>query len=520
VTEISRQRSVKSMWLTLAAMTLANSMILVDQTAVPLATPEIVDGLGGNLTSAPWILTANILPLAAFMVLGGRLGDLVGLRRVFLIGAAVFVLSTALTGAAQTMAWLITMRVIQGGGAALMMPTAVAITSAVWPSERRGYALGILAGASAFFAAIGPVLGGLLTSVSWRLVFLVNVPLAVITIVITVWAVPALSTSGPRRRIDWAGAGLFAAAMVGLIYGLSQGQPQGWTAPQTLAPLIASAVFVALFVRVELSTRQPLIDFALFRRRSFLAANISQLLAGAVELGLGFLLPYYLLLVIGVGPTLAGIALIPGTLPIIAAGPLAGRLYDRRGGRIPLVAGFVVLAASGLALAWGAGFATVAAIIPGLILQGIGLGVVLTVNDPVGMNAVGESDRGEAAGLINTTEQMGGAIGIAVLSAIELGVYFPNLYQRLADRGITPTPGQVAEVHQFIVQAEEQGLRNVDQPGSVQATLHDLIAAHILAFQVTFVAAAAIALLGAATCLLLIRDQTPATTQGRGKVAT
>ena len=127
--------------------------------------------------------------------------------------------------------------------------------------------------------------------------------------------------------------------------------------------------------------------------------------------------------------------------------------------------------------------------IPGLFLQGIGLGVVLTVNDPVGMNAVDESDRGEAAGLINTTEQMGGAIGIAVLSAIELGVYFPDLYRRLGARGITPTQDQVAEVHQFIVQAEQLGLRHVGQSDTVKATLHDLVAAHVLAFQVTFVAA-------------------------------
>ena len=148
--------ATRSMWLALVGMTLSNSMILVDQTAVPLATPEVVQDLGGSLASAPWILTANILPLAAFMVLGGRLGDLLGLRRVFLVGAVVFTVATALAGAAPSMPWMITMRVTQGVGAALMMPTAIAITSAVWPAERRGYALGILAGASAFFAALGP----------------------------------------------------------------------------------------------------------------------------------------------------------------------------------------------------------------------------------------------------------------------------------------------------------------------------------------------------------------------------
>ena len=140
-------------------MTLANSMILVDQTAVPLATPDVVEGLNADLDLGQWLLTANILPLAAFMVLGGRLGDLLGMRRVFLAGAVIFLVSTALAGAAQDIVWMIAVRATQGIGAALMMPTAMALVSAVFPDERRGSALGILAGASAFFAALGPVLG-------------------------------------------------------------------------------------------------------------------------------------------------------------------------------------------------------------------------------------------------------------------------------------------------------------------------------------------------------------------------
>ncbi len=150
--------------------------------------------LGGNIADGQWIPTANILPLAAFMVLGGRLGDLFGLRRVFLCGAVAFAISTALASAAQDMVWVIGMRAVQGTSAALMLPTAVAITSAVWPKERRGYALGILAGGSAFFAALGPVLGGVLTAISWRLVFLINVSLALAAI--------ALTLAGNRRAIQ------------------------------------------------------------------------------------------------------------------------------------------------------------------------------------------------------------------------------------------------------------------------------------------------------------------------------
>ncbi len=229
--QVDEEATPPDLRLTLVAMTLASSMILVDQTAVPLASPDVVQGLGGSLADGPWILTANILPLAAFMVLGGRLGDLIGLRRVLLCGAVMFAVATALASAAQSMAWIISMRAVQGTAAALMMPTAVAITSAVWPQERRGYALGVLAGGSALFAALGPVLGGVLTAASWRLVFLINVPLALAVIVLTLRATPDLAPdAGARRTIDWAGTGLFAVATVALITVSRAGSPTAGTA--------------------------------------------------------------------------------------------------------------------------------------------------------------------------------------------------------------------------------------------------------------------------------------------------
>jgi EmrB/QacA subfamily drug resistance transporter len=496
------------MWLTLVAMTLASSMILVDQTAVPLASPDVVQGLGGNIADGQWVLTANILPLAAFMVLGGRVGDLFGLRRVFLCGAVLFAVSTALASAAQSIVWIISMRAVQGTSAALMMPTAVAITSAVWPKERRGYALGILAGGSAFFAALGPVLGGVLTAISWRLVFLVNVPLALAAIALTVAGTPRLPADAQQRhRVDWTGTGVFAVAIVALIYGLTRGQPDGWTSPKTLGPLAVCVVAFAVFGRVERRAADPLIDFRLFRHLNFLASTLSQVLAGALELGLGYLLPFYLLLVVGVGPVTAGIALIPGTIPIILAGPMAGRVFDRRGGRLPLVGGFVVLALSGLALGLGATGGTAVALIPGLLLQGIGLGVVLTVNDPVGMNAVSEADSGQAAGIINTAEQLGGAVGIAGLGALQLTYYFHVFYARLASRGIQPTPAQVKTVKDFIAAAETKGLHNVAQNPTVRTVFHLLVQSHAHSFQVAFYASSGLALAGALACAVLVRQQ-------------
>jgi EmrB/QacA subfamily drug resistance transporter len=495
----------RSLWLTLVAMTLASSMILVDQTAVPLATPEVVRAFSAPLDVAQWLLTANILPLAALMVFGGRLGDLLGLRRVFLAGALIFLCSTALAGAAQDIDWMIAVRATQGIGAALMMPTAMAIVSAVFPAERRGSALGILAGASAFFAALGPVLGGVLTGIDWRLVFLVNVPLAAAAIGLALWATPALAPSGARRSVDYAGASSFGIGIAALVFGLSQGEPQGWGSPGTLIPLAVGLVALALFVWIENRVAEPLLEFRLFRHLNFLAANISQVLAGMIELGLGFLLPFYLLLVIGVDPTVAGIALIPGTIPIILVGPLAGRAFDRFGGRIPLAAGFVVLALSGIALSVGAADATVGALIPGLLLQGVGLGIVLTVNDPTGLTAVPDEDSGQAAGMINTAEQLGGALGIATLTAVELGYYYHLLHDKLAARGISPTRTQVGRVRDFILEAEQRGFSHVPESHLVQSVRGDLITGHIDAFQVTFYSTAGIALLGALACYILVR---------------
>ena len=497
---------------TLAAMTLSASMILVDQTAVPIATPEAVEDLNAAISDGQWILTANIVPLAAFLVLGGRLGDIHGLKRIFLLGAAVFAVATAVAGFSQSLPMMLAARFAQGCGASLMMPTSVAIVSATFPVERRGTALGILAGGSAFFAALGPVLGGLLTSIDWRLVFLINVPLALGAIALTLRHSPALGAQTDDRRVDVAGALTFAGAIGSLIFGLSQGQAVGWGQIEVVVSLGAFVALLAAFVLVELRVSNPMIEFRLFRHANYLAANISQVLAGVVELGLGFIMPFFMLLVIGVNPAIAGIALIPSTLPIILAGPLAGRMFDKIGGRLPLTLGFLILAASGIALAVAAGQQSILALVPGLILQGIGLGIVLTVNDPTGLTAVPDSAQGQAAGVINTTEQLGGAIGIAALLAVEIGYYKTKLFERLAERGINPSQEQIAEAKGFILRAERDGLRQAyarygENNRVVRSSFEDVLDAHIQGFQLAFYVSSGVALIGAAIMFTLVRKQ-------------
>ena len=503
------------MKITLAAMTLASSMILVDQTAVPLAAPHAILGLHAEISQSQWLMTANILPLAALMVFGGRLGDLFGMRRIFLIGAVIFGLATTAMGASQDIAMAIAARALQGCGAALMMPTALSIVSAVYPDEEKGAALGILAGASAFFAALGPVLGGALTAIDWRLVFLINVPLAIITIVLTLRATPEIEPDpDASRELDLPGVVTFALIVGGLIFGLSQGPQEGWGEAETLVPIAIGLALIPVFLLIERRSKNPMINFKLFRHQNFLASNVSQLLAGMIELGLGFLTPFFLLLVVGVSPAAAGVALIPATIPVILAGPLAGKAFDRFGGRWPLVGGFVVLAISGIVLAVSVSSESAVALIPGLLLQGLGLGIVLTVNDPTGLTAVPDKDSGEAAGMINTSEQLGGALGIAILEAIELGDQLRQADRTFAEHGIHPTPQQTEVGAQPDPRSRAEGLTHLPAHRDPRVIKPYVIASHVTAFEVTFYASAGIAVLGAFFSLILVRKRDRVKTAG------
>jgi EmrB/QacA subfamily drug resistance transporter len=492
---------------TLIAMTLANSMILVDQTAVPLAIPHVVGGLHASDDLAQWVLTANVLPLAAFMVLGGRMGDIRGLRKVFLAGALVFIVSSTLAGLAQGIEWLIVVRATQGIGAALMMPTTIAIVSAVFPDAGRGRALGIMAGASAFFAALGPVLGGLLTQfIDWRAVFFINVPLAAITILLTLRSTPELPPKpGVDRRLDWPGVVVFAVAASALVLGLSEGQAWGWGDTRTVLPLVVGVAGLIAFAPLELRRSVALIKLGLFRHLNFAAANASQTLAGMIELGMGFILPLYLLLVLGLDPALAGIALIPATVPIIVVAPLAGRVFDRRGGRVPLVVGFAILAASSVELALVVPDRHFLELVPGLVLQGIGLGTILTVNDPTGINPIPEQDRGQASGVIDTTEQFGGALGIALLYAVLIGTYVHNRTDIFASHRLPTGGATVDQLRAFIIHAEQTGLNPSKAPQAIVPLLSDARQAFLDAFQTTMVVSAVIAALGALVCAVLVR---------------
>jgi EmrB/QacA subfamily drug resistance transporter len=492
----------------LIAMTLANAMILVDQTAVPLAIPAIIKQYGVAAQSAQWVLNASLLVLSGFLVLGGRLGDLLGRRRIFILGAVLFTSASAIGGLAPTFVILLLARAAQGLGGALMLPATVAIIGASFGPATRGKALGTMGGAAAVAGALGPTIGGVLTSaVSWRLVLLVNVPIAAACVVATLAAVPKDPARHGNVHVDLLGTLLLFLAIAGLVFGLTSTQGASFLSFEVGGSVLVAVVSALAFVVWERRAKEPLMNLSLLRRTpNYLGATISQGLAGMAEMGLGLLLPLLLILNLGMSPALAGLALIPTTIPMVILAPVAGRWYDRSGGRPPIVVGFLILAVSGLALAAGVSDGYLA-LLPGLLLFGTGLALVLTVNDPVSIDSVAESEDGQASGVSATAEQAGGAIGIAALYALFHATYVSRLHY-LIDTGPLKnlSDKQYEALRSALVAAEQTGL-HPKQFGD-QALVHYLLPALRASERgqaFAFVAVAVIALLGAALGARLVR---------------
>jgi EmrB/QacA subfamily drug resistance transporter len=501
----------------LAAMTLANAMILVDQTAVPLALPDIMESFRVGAADVQWVLNASLLPLAGLLVFGGRLGDLLGRRRIFLTGAVLFASASAVGGLAPEFPILLAARVAQGVGGALMLPGSVAIVSSAFPKSDRGRALGTMGGIAALAGALGPTIGGVLTSaVSWRAVLLINAPIAVACVIATLRSVPQDAPRDEHVHVDFTGTILLCLALVGLVFGLSQSQGATWNSADVLLPVAVSIGAGFLFVLRERLAKNPLMDFSLLREhRNYLGATISQGLAGMAEMGLGILFPLLLILNLEMSPIVAGIALIPTTLPMVVIAPVAGRWYDRAGGRPPLVAGFAVLAASGVALAIGADRGTYLALLPGLLLYGIGLSLVLTVNDPVSLDTIPEGDQGQASGVSATAEQGGGAIGIALLYALFHTAYLGRLHEIIDASPMPDLTDQTGPALRSALEAAEQtGLRPATFDPSVSQYLSAAGEASTHGYVIAFLAVSGIALVGLGAAWMVRRPPPVAITAG------
>ena len=490
------------------SMTLANAMILVDQTAVPLALPNIMQDFGVGSQQVQWILNASLPPLAGLLVLGGRLGDMFGRRRIFIIGGAVFMGASAIGALAPVFAVLLACRMLQGAGEALILPNTVAIVAAAFPEEQRGRALGLMGGVAAVAGALGPTIGGALTAVwSWRAIPLLDFLLAVVTVAGTLRAVPSDTADSRRSGIDLAGTILLTVTVVSLVFGLSQSQAWGWASPGVLVPLVIGAGTGAAFLRVERAVTSPLMNLnLLWRHANYLGSTASQFIVGITGMGLALLFPLLLILNLQMSPVLAGLALTPTTLPFVFVPPLAGRWYDRAGGRPPLIAGFTTLLAATVLLALGVHSNAYLPVFPGLLLYGIALALILTVNDPVGLDMVPARDRGQVSGVSTTAEHFGGAVGIAVLYVVFHATYVHQLQSKVSGIALpNMTRQQTEQFRNAVAQAVGTGVRPSTFNSSLTPYLLPARAASEDGYSAAFIAVSVLCLVALILVIRLIR---------------
>jgi EmrB/QacA subfamily drug resistance transporter len=410
-------------WWTLAAMCFALFMIMLDNTVVNVALPSIQKDLGASISGLEWTVNAYTLSFAVLLVTGGRLGDLFGRRRMFLFGVVVFGASSGLIALAQSEAWLVGFRAVQGIGAAFMMPATLSIISNAFPPHERGKAIGTWAGVSAMALAIGPVVGGFLVeNVSWQSIFLLNLPVAAVAVVVTLFATRESRDETASQSIDYPGVAAITFGLAAMVLALVEGNEWGWGSARIVALLAVAVVGLVSFALVETRTANPMVDFRFFKSRSFLGANLVAFIVSFAMLATFFFLALYLQNVRGYSPLQAGVRFLPMTVVIIIGGPIAGRLSDKIGPR-PLMAGGLVLNA--ISLFWQGHLAVdtpYTNLLGAFVLMGLGMGLIMSPMSTAAMNAVDQTKAGVASGVLSMSRMVGGTFGVAVMGALISGL--------------------------------------------------------------------------------------------------
>ncbi|KUJ70229.1 multidrug MFS transporter [Streptomyces albus subsp. albus] len=410
---------MRSKWWPLVAITLGNFMLLIDVTIVNSALPEMAHALDASFTSLQWVMDIYALALAALLMAAGSAADLFGRRRVYLLGLAVFALSSLACGLAPDSGVLIAARAVQGAGAAAMFATNTPLLMAGYAGRDRAVAFGVWGGTSGAAVAVGPVLGGLLTEYAeWRWIFLVNLPLTALAVWCTLRTVGE-SRGAPGARIDIPGAGLFTLTAGALTYGLIRGGEEGWGDTAAVGSLLAAAVGLLAFVLVERGTRQPLLDLALLRRPSFAVLMIAALLLQAAAFPYLTYVGLWLQSVLGLSPVEAGLAVTPMAGMALVVGAAGGRLLERVAPGRALGCGLLLVGAGALAhmalLDAGSDWPVLVA---GLMLSGLGVGLAMPVLVNAALGSAPPERAGMASGAVNTFRQLGYALGIAVLGTV------------------------------------------------------------------------------------------------------
>jgi EmrB/QacA subfamily drug resistance transporter len=415
------ERSDSRRWSALALIVVAQFMVILDVAIVNVALPSIQLDLGFSQSNLQWVISAYAIMFGGTLLLGGRLGDLLGRRRLFIAGLSLFSISSLLCGLAWSESSLIAFRAVQGLGGALLAPAALALLMTTFAEGReRNIALGVYGAASGSGAAAGVLLGGVLTSfLSWPFIFFINVPVGLAAIALTPWLLRESRAEMPHRHFDFAGAFSVTAGLMLLVYALTRAASDGWATASTLGLLGASAVLVLSFIVIELRSTAPLLPLRIFRLRTLTAANATMAVVGAVAFSEFFLLTLYMQDVLHYSAVETGVAFSAFALTVVIASNVAQVVVGRLGVRPTLTAGLLASAVSVALLTrlpvdgqyfWD--------LFPAFVLGGAGMSFSFVPVTIASLTGVGRAEAGVASGLVNTSRQIGGAIGLASVSAV------------------------------------------------------------------------------------------------------
>jgi EmrB/QacA subfamily drug resistance transporter len=495
-------------WWTLIAVSVAIFMLLLDITVVNVALPDIQRSLHSSFSDLQWVVNAYSLTLAAFLLTAGSLADLLGRRRVFVTGLIIFTASSAACGLSDSPLFLNLARAVQGTGGAMMFATSLALIGSAFHGKERGVAFGVYGGVIGAAVAVGPVVGGLITSgIGWEWIFFVNVPIGIGAVILTLSQVSE-SRDPDAGGIDWIGLVTFSGSLFLLVFALVQGNEKGWGSTEIVGFLAASVVLLVAFVIAESRQQRPMLDLSLFRLRAFSGASIVAFSVSASMFSMFLYLTLYVQDVLGYGPLQAGLRFLPITLLSFVVAPLSGRLSVRMPVRLLLGVGLLLVFAGLLSMTAVDASSGWTVLIPGFVIAGAGIGLI---NPPLASTAIGvvhHSRSGMASGINNTFRQVGIATGIAGLGAIFQHDVTAKTTTALNAAGgggreaIAATHGHLAAA---LVSGEVSHLLGTLPASARTALEHSYRVGFTGAFTTILLIAAAIALIGALLAFALVR---------------
>lgn len=410
-------------WYGLVALCAAFFMVILDVAIVNVALPTIQTDLDFSPRNLQWVVSAYALTFGGLLLLGGRIADLVGRRRVFVIGVALFAAASLVAGLATSEATLISARAAQGVGAALMTPAALSILMTTFAEGReRNTALGIWGAVGASGGTVGVLLGGVFTdTIGWEWIFLLNVPVGLAVIAVTPFLLRESRADTAHRRFDIAGGVTVTASLALLVYALVEASAEGWASATTIGRLAGSAALMTLFVAIEMRSKAPILPFSIFRIRAVTGSNVAGFALGGAMFGMFFIMTLYMQQVAAYSPLETGLAYLATSLAALISSVGGSVLVTRIGPRIPMVVGLLVFAGGVLLLAQvPVGGEYLSDLMPGFLLAGFGLGLAFVAFSIGALEGVSGRDAGLASGLSNTTQQIGGALGTAVMSTLAI----------------------------------------------------------------------------------------------------